>query len=585
MKILKQIETEINSYLTEEVRVSEGYNYSQHDLIKRIIIYANGIYPEGKIDSQGNYKYWFDICQSRIDDEVKNIDFDTKHIEIFVDPPNAKYDTPLFIINAKLRDYLREKGQAEEINEAIEEGAGWGNVVWKKIKGGYEKMDLKNTYIINVIAKNLNETAVIERHEITQSQLRAKKDIWKNVDIVIKECGDKEFISQKDSGATYTQKTETPYYEIFERNGEVSEDTLREAQGKKGGNENKYILAKITVAGLVKGKLDATKILYADEISEMPYEEYHRGRYNGRWLRMGIYEILFDIQTRCNEIGNQIARGLEWTSKTIFRSDDRLIVENIMTDIVSGDIIKSRDLAQVEVRMQGFDQLTNEWNRLLALSKDICKSYEIVQGETMPAGTPFRLGALLNLNANKFFDYIREKIGIVYEKIFENWILPDLIKDLKTKDIIEIAGDTEFMGRYYETIAKAWYVKNLLAIGPHNPETRDLLIQQKIEELQKRPKSLIKNEREMFIGLKARAKIVITGENVRMAEDLETLRSFAQLEGDPVRRTALIEQAMRIKGIDVSALPKSPPQPMTIPSTVKPPTASLELMPRTAGVA
>ena len=241
-------------------------------------------------------------------------------------------------------------------------------------------------------------------------------------------------------------------------------------------------------------------------------------------------------------------------------------MENILTDLSNGDIIKTTGLTQVNLRMQAFDQLAAEWNRLIALSKDLTKSYEVVQGETMPAGTPARLAAMLNTNANKFFDYLREKIGGVFEEIFDEWILPDFLADIKTKEVIEIAGDTEFMNRYYESIAKAWYIKNLLAIGPHGPEMRDLLINKKIEELKKRPQSLLRYEREMFVGLKARAKVVITGENVRANEEVETYLSFAQIESDPVRRTALIEQGMRRKGIDVSGLPKSPPLPAPSPA-------------------
>ena len=55
--------------------------------------------------------------------------------------------------------------------------------------------------------------------------------------------------------------------------------------------------------------------------------------------------------------------------------------------------------------------------------------------------------------------------------------------------------------------------------------------------------------------------MVIAGEGSTMVADLESLASFAQLELDPVRRTALIELAMMKKGIDVASLPKTPPAP------------------------
>ncbi len=566
MRAISIIENEIEEYLTGQVQISDGYWFSQHRLVKRIMIYANSVYPDGKIDSQGNYKYWFDINGPRIDAEVKNIDFDTKDVFLFSDRP--KDSTPLFIANARLRDWLKETGEATEINDSVEEGSGWGNVVWKKTKDGHFKVDLKNFYVINQTAKSLDDTPAIERQELTQSDLREKKDVWKNVDNVIEKAGRKQFRSMLDQNYKADERKETLYYEIFERNGEISEKDLFEAQKKEGGDENKYILAKIIVTGIgpqpdSTDKSNEKFILFAEELKEMPYKEYHRGRYEGRWMRKGIFEILFDIQTRANEIGNQIARGLEWASKTIFQTPDKLIAQNVITDMLNGHIVKTQSLSQVQTRMEGFDQLIADWNRLMKEADRLTNAFEIIQGETQPSGTPFRLGAILNINANKLYNFIREKLGLVYEKIFEEWIIPELIKDLKTKDILRIANDEEFLKRYYGAVANSWYLRNLLSIGPHTREEAEALKQNKIKELQERPQALIKYSREMFKDFKPRAKVVITGENVRIRTELESLRTFIALETDPVRRTALVEKAMRLTGIDAESLPKSTPEQMT----------------------
>jgi hypothetical protein len=58
-------------------------------------------------------------------------------------------------------------------------------------------------------------------------------------------------------------------------------------------------------------------------------------------------------------------------------------------------------------------------------------------------------------------------------------------------------------------------------------------------------------------NFKPRVKVVITGENVNLAGELESLASFISLEQDPIRRTALIEKAMARKGYDISDLPRS----------------------------
>lgn len=570
MSVLKQIETEVQDYLSASVPISEGYSFSQYSLVKRIVLYENRHYPKGKVDKQGNYKYWFDIITPRIDAEVKNIDFDTSNIEVY--SPRKIDELPAIITNLKIKEWLRENGQAEEINSAIEEGAGWGNIVWKKTKEGYQRVDLKNFFVINQTAECLDETPVIERHQLTQSDLRAKTDLWKNVDDVIKNCGSDSYSATVRS--TETQTT-TPYYEVFERNGEVSEKDLFEAQGQNGGDENKYILAKIIVAAAkgTTGGVEVKYIVFADTLSKMPYKEYHRGRYKGRWMREGLIELLMDVQTRGNEVGNQLARGLEWASKTIFRSSDKLIAQNITTDMKNGDILKSQDLQQVPVRMEGFDQLAAEWNRIIQLANDIANSREVVTGESLPSGTPFRLAGLLNQNANKLFDFIREKLAIPFSEIFEEWIIPQIVKDIKAQDILRITGDSDILERLYMMIADSWYIRNLVNLPPHGPAEQAAFKDTIMQELKSRSQLLMSELKEVFDDFKPHVSIVITGEQVNLDADLQTIGNFASLEGDPVRRTALIELAMKKKGIDVGALPKSPPMPVQVgPQAAQSPT-------------
>jgi hypothetical protein len=555
MPIFKTISNEIRSYIEDNVEIFDNYNFSQYKLIRRIVYYQNQVYPNGKLDKQGNYKYWFDIISPRIDSEIKNVDFDSKDIKVYSDGKNDA--ARVLIANGFLMQWLKNTGQGEKINEAVEMGTSWGNVVWKKVNGDYEICDLRNFYVINQTAKSLKDSPVIERHLMTQSELREKQGIWKNVDEVIDKCGNKMF---SVTGISNSKDTENPYYEIFERNGEVSEKDLFEVNGKSGGSEKKYVLAKVIVAGISKSNsADKTfqYILYADKISEMPYKEYHRGRYQGRWFRVGMYELLMDIQTRANEIGNQISLGLGWASKTIFRSSDKVIAQNVLDDLTNGDIVKSTDLQQVEMRMQGLDQLIADWNRLMDLADKLANSYEVVTGESLPSGTPFRMGAMLNQNANKLFDFIREKMTLAFQDLIENYVLPYMLSDIKTEDVIRITGDDEWLRRYWEVLINSWYVQNLIALGPHTQEEGQALKDFKMEELQKNKEAVIKLEKSYWEEFKPRCQIDITGERVSLVAELETLANFIGLESDPVRRTALIEIAMKKKGIDISSLPKT----------------------------
>lgn len=561
MEIFKTINEEIQQYKTGNVEISDGCYFSQYKLVKRISLYENQQYPKGKLDSQQNYKYWYDIISPRVGDEIKNIDFDRNNILVYSD--SDRDALAIFISNLWLKSWMNKTGQGEKLNDSVEEFSSWGNVVWKKVKNDYEKVDLKNVYVLNQTAESLKDSPVIERHQLIQSELREKEGVWKNVEKVIETCGRKDRSSTIGSGEV---STSTPYYEIYERNGEVNEKALFEAQGKKGGSDKKYVLAKIIIA--VKDKRGTIgEVLFAEKIDEMPYKEAHRGRYKGKWFREGLYEVLFDCQTRANEIGNQIARGLEWASKTIFRSSDTLIVQNILTDLRSGDIIKSKELQQVETRMQGMDQLMADWNRNLQVADKLANSYEVVSGETLPSNTPFKLGNLLDTNANKLFDFIREKLSLAFEDLIGKWILPVAMKELRVKEIIDLGATEANLEDYYKMLVGAWYVKNIIFLPPHSVQDAQLLKDQKLQEIKssKKPKNLtLKVESGFWNNFKPRIKVIISGENVKLATDLETFYSFIQLESDPIRRTALIEMAMKKKNVDVSNLPKSPPMPQQV---------------------
>src|SRR3990167_6565230 len=93
--MLDKITQELNSYRNKSTEIVESYKFNAYKLNRRISLYKNQIYPTGKIDSQGNYKYYTDIITPRKNSEIKNIDFDTKDILLYSD---AKGDGAKIII-------------------------------------------------------------------------------------------------------------------------------------------------------------------------------------------------------------------------------------------------------------------------------------------------------------------------------------------------------------------------------------------------------------------------------------------------------------------------------------------------------
>lgn len=571
----RQMEEEIQDYLTSSLQRFDGDDYSQYKLVNRITLFENHVYPTGKIDSRGHYKFWYDIITPAVQSEVKNIDFDTRNVEAY-SPLNQ--DTFLnYIVNLRAREYLRDTGQAQKINEAIESSSGKGNHVWKKIKGEYEDIDLKNFYVINQTAETLKDSPVIERHEFSATELRAKNQVWENVKEVLENCKNetrKKSVQQTAVASTF------PMYEIFERNGEVCMKDLKEAKDEEvsPGDEEKFVFAKVIAAGRsTQSNVTIEYLVFVEPLegktNEDIYEEYHRGPYKMRWWREGLYELLFDLQVRANQLGNQIAKGLELAGKKVFRHSDQLLVDNILSDLDNGALIRSVDLQAVDTSMPGLAQLLQEWNRIILMRNEIANSQEVVQGVTPPSGTPLGTTQLLNQNAGKLFDYIREKLGIPFSRLFEA-VIGDLISEMKTQDILRLTGESSLMDQVYDALVNDWYVSNLLALGPHTSQEGQVLRDVKLQELKARPALVVTGFKELLKHYKPRVTCIITGEQYDFQSELNTYAYFVSLEPDPVRRTALIELMMRKKGIDIGSLPKSAP-PSTMAPTPSPLNAAL----------
>lgn len=551
-KFFKRLQNEINFYLERKIEISEGVNFSQYNTIKRIMKFKNRDLSGSKIDDDLRYLYHPDIIETRVDNEIKNLRIDTKHVMPFSENPRKDFPA-VFIMDLKLKDWMEETGQADELKRAIEEYVSNGNVGFKRTADGFERVDPINTYITNQKAETVEETDIIERRELTASEID-RMDEW-DEDAkrkVIEECGNKTYKATEETTESDSSKE---YYEIYEFTGEVSEEEFSELSDSYqiGDDKDKYFLAKIIVAGLQKGDQGENIVLFAEKVPGSMTDWYkyaHRGKYKGRFWREGMYEILFDYQVRANEIARDIAAGLEWASKVIFRSNDSKILQNIRADLVNGDIVITEDLQQVDVRLHNLDQLIADWNRNLEQADDVAHSHEVARGDTLPSGTPFRLGALLDENIGKMFAVLRQKFAITYRRVFQNWILEDMIDELSGEEIFRLTGDAEMLDRFRKVRVESWYMNNLVEIGPHTKEEAEAIKAEKMDELRDID-PVIKNAEEIWDGVKSRIKVTVVGENRDVADQMETIANLIQLESDPERRAFLLDSIYKIKGIPV----------------------------------
>lgn len=548
MKVLDNMIGEIHEYINSITHLDENIPYSEYKLKRRIQMFKNRYYPTGKITAEGDYEFWFDIIHPSVNSEVKNIDFDSKHFLIFSKAPIEDF-AAVYVINLSVDEFMWNNGTAEELNQSVEDYSADGNLLFRKTSDGYETCDMQNTFVINQTARTIDDTDLIERFYMSQSELRGMEGTYKNIDEVIDRCGNTFFSrTEKGIGEIRTKKL----YEIYRRTGEISEKDLFQAQGKQGGDANKYMLCRIVAAGLRKGKASDRYILFAEKMDGKMsdyYIEAHRGPYKGKWWREGLYELGFDYQIRYNDISNQIARGLDWAAHVIFSSEDKQTIQNLRTQLKNGSLIKSKDIKQIAVRLQGFDQLVADRNAVLQQWNDVANSYEVVQGKNLPAQTAFRTAAQMDVNANKLYVFLRQKLALPYRKVFSKFVMPDLVMDMSSKDIIRVTGDPMFLDRFRKMAVDAWYINNLVDIGPHTNEMAQFIKDTKFQEFQQSD-PVIENVKEIWKNVLPRLQVTIVGENY-LVEEIQTISELIAYEQDPIRRAYLLDMIYAAKGIPV----------------------------------
>ena len=81
--------------------------------------------------------------------------------------------------------------------------------------------------------------------------------------------------------------------------------------------------------------------------------------------------------------------------------------------------------------------------------------------------------------------------------MFEKGTIPELIKELKAKEILRLTGDSDILARIQQIIVDDWYISNLVNFPPHTKEIADELKAQQLEEL-KTPATIDERNRNLI---------------------------------------------------------------------------------------
>lgn len=398
----------------------QGYIFSQRDMVDLIDLYYNSKYEKGNKDKQGYRKLFLNKVKFAQNVAEKQTDVDVANYNFI--PDSEEWANLVWFIKRKFIVWTRENDYGQTLNDLNKDFSKYGTCVLRKQGKLVERISLrklKNSQDATSLKLAPEEGGyVIVEHDMSYHQIKKMPD-W-DTNNIVKFNGTKKVYEM---------------YSLIER----------EHLGEEGDQEEQ-VLAVAYVAPDIERDGDDNPVLFKEQIDEVPFEEAHWDKQDGRWMGVGVVEDLIENQIATNLIENIRRKNLMWSAKKLWQAQEVSDIHNLSVEARDGDVLEvgqrgtiqpvameSRNVAELQQGRDSWD--TNTEQRGF--------SFEVSTGESLPSGTPFRLGVVLSNSAARHFDLKREYFGLFLYRSFFSQLMPIFKKQTKEHTIAIANGEEE----------------------------------------------------------------------------------------------------------------------------------------------
>jgi hypothetical protein len=388
---------------------------------------------------------------------------------------------------------------------------------------------------------------IIEIHNFTPASFRkaAKQMKW-DTDKV------EEVIKQ------FYETKKASHIRVFERYGDVAEVS--------DNGKTTYKYKRVFVADGGVDQYDAREnvvvkhsgtILSEDEWEQHPYWEFHAEKLPGRWQGIGVVESLKEAQIRINELSNLQAKSSYWMALHVFQTRDPAFNRNLNGDVRNGETLNvDSEVTEVVISDRNLAHFNEEDNKWFRNRDEMTFSYDVVQGERLPAGTPLGSAQIAQTQTLSYFEQIQENIAMDVKEMLYKDIIPTSLKELSKEHVLRLVGQD--LDAYVEMCKNALVNKEIVRLALESLSGKPFPTQEvqdtvgiAVEEAIKQGKEkLLTVDKGFYDGIKFDVDIDITGESVdtrvRYATKFAILQAITAdptMITDPVKKKVLMSMA------------------------------------------
>lgn len=536
----------IKESLEKPIEIVDGLFHNPKQIIKKIEYYTNSRYLDGIEDDK--WRPFYNIINYRINIATRATDFDTKDIVIFSD--NPKHYIKSMIFGKEVKKWIRKTKVAKVINDFSSIRPKYGIVIVKRVKRDgelyLELPEIKNTTFDPVCFK---DGVVIEEHYLSMNDLILKKDVWNAYDE-----DEIKKVFKKTHGKNYSSSDRVCVLEV---EGVFSNEFI-------GEDDESYGLQKHFVLADDSG--NPTYTLHSEKKKDSDYKALPWLEASGRSLGIGVAEDGFESQIATNDAILKWNDIMEIASRPFVISDSDILQNNILDDMVVGDVVrvdKNSQTSMINLTPPSLVELRNaveQWDNQYSRATS---TFEAITGETMPSGTPFRSVAMQNQESQSMFLYRREEADIFWREIMTDWVLPHIKSKLTREHILasDFTIDELMMIDEAFSIDKAnkKVIENAVKGKPMTQEEYEKEIQLQKELIQKTgSRRFLQIPNDYFKDAEFDVDILITGEQLNKSATFESISNILATVGsnpailqDPIMNK-LFAKVVELAGVGIS---------------------------------
>lgn len=429
---------EANAYKTRGVPLTDNWEWKMYEHIRRSFLYKHSKFADGENDGNRPFK---NIVRPILNVAYRAEGFNVKDITPFVDN-DKDYDKSFFV--KKFADKWALAHSLDDFIDSMVEGfVDFGLTVVKRPKNkAPENVPLQRIEFCD--QTDFMAGAKCELHSMTITEVNAMRSAWSEdaVKLAIEKARAGKMVILANS---QNAKTPGKYIEVHELHGTFPETWLNDApetdeygeqKAQEYTDDTNYI-RQIHLVGYYYDQEDnkcGIHFYKGPEPKEI-YKAKKRDPIFGRACGFGGIEELFDPQQWTNYSEIQQKEMLDLATLILFQtSDEAFKSKNVLTDLEKGEVLvhdTNAPVTQVSITPQNmalFQAGVDRWN---AAAQNIGSANEALLGQAPAGGTPFSLQALVVQQGFGLHDYRKGQLAVFMSEIYREWILPDLVRDMK----------------------------------------------------------------------------------------------------------------------------------------------------------